>query len=414
MKEELIERFIRYVKVDTRSKMDVEDRFPSTENQAELARILRMELEELGLQEIELDENCYLTATLPSNTPELDIPAIGFLAHMDTSPEVSGENVKPQRFIYQGGDIVLPGDKEQVITAEKNPALEQYIGQEIITTDGTTLLGADDKAGVAEIMTALSHFKEHPELKHGKIRIAFTPDEEVGNGTKFFDALKFGADFAYTMDGGEIGQVENENFNAATAILTFKGHNVHPGYAKSKLHSSMKVASYFMTLLPGDRLSPETTEEREGYLHPISLEGGVEKTVIKMLIRDFELEGMKELEAFVRDMADKTRARYPEVELELQVKESYKNMRLKIEERPEIMDYALEAVRRSDVVPKLNLIRGGTDGARLSFMGLPTPNVFGGGHNFHSKLEWAAIPAMEKAVETIINIVAISVEKASN
>ena len=411
MKNELIDRFFRYVKVDTRSKMDVEDRFPSTESQFDLANILKKELEDLGMEDIELDEHCYLMATLPSNFPGGEkIPVIGFLAHMDTSPDVSGKDVKPKLFTYQGGDIVLEGDPAQIITTTISPQLEQYIGKEIIVTDGTTLLGADDKAGAAEIMTALNYLMAHPEIKHGKIRVAFTPDEEVGNGTKFFNAEKFGADFAYTIDGGEMGQVENENFNASTAIITFKGRNVHPGYAKNKLHSSMKAAAYFMELLPDYALSPETTEQREGYLHPIGIEGAVEKTVIKMLIRDFELKGMEDLEEIVRDMVAKADAKYPGVDVELEIKESYKNMRLKIEERPEIMDFAVKAVEMAGVKPLVHIIRGGTDGARLSFMGLPTPNVFGGGHNFHSKLEWAAVPAMVKATETIINIIRLSAE----
>jgi len=337
---------------------------------------------------------------------------MGFLAHMDTSPDVTGTGVKPQVITYQGGDIVLPGDSAQVITAEMNPALAQYIGQEIITTDGTTLLGADDKAGVAEIMTALSYLKSHPGLEHGKIRIAFTPDEEVGKGTEHFDVAKFGADFAYTMDGGELGQVENENFNAATAIIVFKGRNVHPGYAKDKLVSSMKAAAYFVTLLSPDSLSPETTEEREGYLHPISLEGNVEKTTVKMLLRDFEQEGMKKLELEVQAMVENAREAFPKVDIELEIKESYKNMKIKLDERPEVVEFAVEAVRRSGIEPRMELIRGGTDGARLSFSGLPTPNIFAGGHNFHSKLEWAAVPAMEKAAWTILNIIRLSVERA--
>jgi len=417
MKDELIQRFLRYVKIDTRSKMDAKT-FPSTEKQFNLARLLKKELEELGLEDVELDENCYLMATLPSTIPDDDplsakLPIIGFLAHIDTSPDVSGENVKPQ-FIpsYDGGDIVLPGDSSQVITVEMNPPLKQYVGKEIITTDGTTLLGADDKAGVAEIMTALSYLKSHPEFKHGKIRVAFTPDEEVGKGTEHFDVGKFGCDFAYTLDGGELGQVENENFNAAMAVLVFKGRNVHPGYAKDKLFSSMKAASYLVTLLPTNALSPETTEQREGYLHPISLEGNVEKTTLKILLRDFELDGMRELEAKVKEMVETTRKAYPKVEVELEIKESYKNMKIKLDEKPEVVGYAVEAVRRSGVEPKMEIIRGGTDGARLCFMGLPTPNIFAGGHNFHSKLEWAAIPAMEKAVETILNILRVAVEVA--
>jgi len=415
MKEELLERFLRYVKIDTQSKMDAKES-PTTEKQFDLARLLKKELEELGLEDIELDNKCYLMATLPPNISEDElmakkVPTIGFLAHMDTSPEVSGTGVKPHIIEnYDGKDIVLAGDPNQVIRVKDNPDLKSYVGKEIITSDGTTLLGADDKAGVAEIMTALSYLKSHPEIRHGKIRVAFTPDEEVGKGTEHFDVEKFGADFAYTVDGGGIGEIENENFNAATAVIIFKGRNVHPGYAKGKLVNSIKAAAYFLSLLPQNKLSPETTEHREGYLHPISIEGNVEKTTIKMLLRDFTEKGMENLKRRVEEMVLNTREKAQRIEVKLEFKESYKNMKIKLDERPEVVRYAVEAVKRSGVEPKLTIIRGGTDGARLSFKGLPTPNIFTGGYNFHSKLEWAALPAMEKAVETIINIVKMAVE----
>ena len=415
MRDALLERFLRYVKIDTQSREGVEDKFPSTEKQKELSKLLVKELRELGLKDAEMDEYGYVMATLPSNLSEGErsqVPAIGFIAHVDTSPEVSGKDVKPIiHRNYRGGDIVLPGAPDQVIKFEENPALKDHIGDDIITSDGTTLLGADDKAGIAEIMTAIEYLLNHPEIKHGDIRIAFTPDEEVGNGTKYFDKEKFGVKYAYTVDGESIGEIENETFNASGAVFTIHGINVHPGYAKNKLVNAVKIASFIVQEI--DKYpAPENTEKREGYLHPYVIEGGVEKCMIKVLIRDFETSGMKEKEKILNDIKKAAESKFPGSKVELEIKESYKNMKIKLEEDPRVVEYALEAVKMAGLEPKLQIIRGGTDGAKLCFMGVLTPNIFTGGHNFHSKQEWISLQAMEKAVETIVNLVKIWTEKS--
>ncbi|RKY43456.1 MAG: peptidase T, partial [Candidatus Neomarinimicrobiota bacterium] len=391
MRDALLERFLRYVKIDTQSREGVEDKFPSTEKQKELSKLLVKELRELGLEDAEMDEYGYVMATLPSNLSEGErskVPAIGFIAHVDTSPEVSGKDVKPIiHRNYRGGDIVLPGAPDQVIKFEENPALKDHIGDDIITSDGTTLLGADDKAGIAEIMTAIEYLLNHPEIKHGDIRIAFTPDEEVGNGTKYFDKEKFGVKYAYTVDGESIGEIENETFNASGAVFTIHGINVHPGYAKNKLVNAVKIASFIVQEI--DKYpAPENTEKREGYLHPYVIEGGVEKCTVKVLIRDFETSGMKEKENILNDIKKTAESKFPGSKVELEIKESYKNMKIKLEEDPRVVEYALEAVKMAGLEPKLQIIRGGTDGAKLCFMGVLTPNIFTGGHNFHSKQEW--------------------------
>ncbi|MBO8152116.1 MAG: peptidase T [Candidatus Neomarinimicrobiota bacterium] len=415
MRDALLERFLRYVKIDTQSREEVEDKFPSTEKQKELSKLLVKELRELGLEDAEMDEYGYVMATLPSNLSEGErskVPAIGFIAHVDTSPEVSGKDVKPIiHRNYRGGDIVLPGAPDQVIKFEENPALKDHIGDDIITSDGTTLLGADDKAGIAEIMTAIEYLLNHPEIKHGDIRIAFTPDEEVGNGTKYFDKEKFGVKYAYTVDGESIGEIENETFNASGAVFTIHGINVHPGYAKNKLVNAVKIASFIVQEI--DKYpAPENTEKREGYLHPYVIEGGVEKCMIKVLIRDFETSGMKEKEKILNDIKKDAESKFPGSKVELEIKESYKNMKIKLEEDPRVVEYALEAVKMAGLEPKLQIIRGGTDGAKLCFMGVLTPNIFTGGHNFHSKQEWISLQAMEKAVETIVNLIKIWTEKS--
>ncbi|MBO8132099.1 MAG: peptidase T [Candidatus Marinimicrobia bacterium] len=414
LKEKLVERFLKYVKIDTQSKEGVEDKFPSTDKQKNLALLLVDELNSLGLYEVEIDQYGYVYATLPSNLAEDEdkVPPIGFLAHLDTSPEVSGENVKPIiHENYSGGDIVLPGDPSQVIKFEENPSLKQHIGDDIITSDGTTLLGADDKAGIAEIITAIEYLINNPDIKHGKIKLAFTPDEEVGNGTKHFDVNKFGVKYAYTVDGESLGEIENETFNASTAIFNIHGINVHPGYAKNKLVNAIKIASFIVSELE-KKPSPETTEKREGYLHPYVIEGGVEKCTLKVLIRDFELSAMKEKEIDLNKIKDLANKKYPKSKIELEIKESYRNMKIKLEEDPKVVEYALEAVKRSGLEPKLQIIRGGTDGAKLCFKGILTPNIFTGGHNFHSKQEWISIQAMEKAVQTILNLIKIWPEKS--
>jgi len=351
-------------------------------------------------------------ATLPSNV-DWNVPVIGFNSHVDTSPEVSGANVNPIiHKNYQGGDIVLPKAPDQVIEWDNNPALHNCIGHDIITTDGTTLLGADDKAGIAEIMGALTYLVENPEIKHGKIRIAFTVDEEVGAGTDHFDVKEFGADFAYTIDGETVGEIEDETFCADTAIVTIKGVNVHPGYAKGKMINGIKIGAELIGRLPKDTMSPETTEGREGYLHPHAFKGAVENTEIVFLVRDFTVEGLEEKEKFLQQICDELSEKYAPAAVSMEVKESYRNMKYKIDEHPEVVEYAMEAVQRSGIKPIKNLIRGGTDGARLSYEGLPTPNIFTGGHNFHSQKEWISIQDMEKAVETIVNLVQIWAEKS--
>ncbi len=407
----VVDRFLKYVKYDTQSS-ETSDTYPSTEKQKELGKALVEELKAMGLKDAEMDEYGYVMATLEANTDK-KVPVIGLIAHMDTSPEVSGANVKPIiHKDYQGGDIALPGDPEQIIREADNPALKKQIGNDIITSDGTTLLGADNKAGIAEIFDAVNHLIKHPEIKHGKIRIAITPDEEVGAGTKYFDIKKFGADYAYTIDGESAGEIEDETFCADTVHLTIKGVNVHPGYAKGKLVNAIKIAGRILDQLPKDRLSPETTEKREGYLHPYVINGGVEETTIKILVRDFTVEGLHEHEDFLKKLVEKVMADYPKAGFDFKVEESYRNMKYKIDEDPKVVEYALEAVKRSGLTPIKNIIRGGTDGSRLSYMGLLTPNIFTGGHNFHSKKEWISIQDMKKAVEVIINLVQIWEEKS--
>jgi len=406
-----LDRFLTYVKYDTQSSEESET-YPSTMKQLELSKKLVEELKELGVTEVEITEHGYVFGTLEANTDK-DVPTIGLIAHVDTSPEVSGENVNPViNENYQGGDIVLKNDTGQVIEFDMNPALKDCIGHDIITTDGTTLLGADNKAGIAEIMGAVKYLIENPEIKHGKIRISFTVDEEVGTGTQHFDVKQFGADFAYTIDGETAGEVEDETFCADTAIITINGVNVHPGYAKDKLISGIKIGAELIEKLPKDSLSPETTEKREGYLHPHSFNGGVEETKIVFLVRDFEVDGLKENEDYLQKICDELNAKYPKASVTMEIKESYRNMKIKLNEKPETIDYALEAVKRTGIEPIKNLIRGGTDGARLSFMGLLTPNIFTGGHNFHSKKEWVSIQDMEKAVETIVHLAQIWTEKS--
>lgn len=411
----LLDRFFRYVKIDTQSQEDIEGRFPSTEKQKDLLNMLVKELPDLGLKDASMDQFGYVMATLPGNLPHAQnakVPVIGLIAHVDTSPEVSGQNVEPIiHKNYNGKDIHLLGDPNQVIRVADNPMLKDHLGDDIITSDGTTLLGADDKAGIAEIMILLEYLKENPQIKHGTLRIGFTPDEEVGCGTLHFDVSQFGADYAYTVDGETVGEIENETFNAAAATFTVRGVNVHPGYAKGKMVNAVRIAAEIIKQLEKDP-APENTEKREGYLHPYVLEGGVEKTNIKILIRDFEPKGMDEKARRLNQIRDQIAIKYPRAKIELEIKESYQNMKVKLDEDPKIVEYALEAVKRAGVEPHLQLIRGGTDGAKLCFMGLLTPNIFTGGHNFHSKLEWIAVQDMEKAVNTLIQLVQIWVEKS--
>lgn len=404
-----IDRFLKYVKYDTQSDEE-STTFPSDNKQLELSKDLVPELKEIGLEDAYMDENGYVIATLPSNTDK-DVPVIGFVAHVDTSPAVSGKDVNPQILKnYQGGDITLLNGK--VIDAAGNPELKDMNGFDIITTDGTTLLGADDKAGIAEIVDAMNYLTKHPEVKHGTIKICFTPDEEVGRGAEKFDVEKFGAKFAYTIDGGTRGEIETETFSADAVNIEFIGKNVHPGYAKGKMINSLKMASYFMELLPKDRLSPETTEGREGYVHCTSINGNEETTTLKFIIRDFINEKLTEFENFLKELVDKTVENFPGASAEFKVIEQYRNMKDVLVGYPEVEENALVALKRLDITPLQHPIRGGTDGSRLSFMGLPTPNLFAGGHNFHAITEYVAVQDMEMATRTIVELCQIWEEKA--
>ena len=411
IEHKVVQRFLRYAGFDTQSREDA-DTYPSTEKQKTLGKILVEELREMGLADAGMDDYGYVTATLPA-TAKKKVPVMGLIAHMDTSPDVSGAGVKPLvHRNYQGEDIVLPGDPSQVIRESENPHLRNHRGHDIITSDGTTLLGADDKAGVAEIADALEHLAKHPEIEHGAIRVAFTPDEEVGQGTKHFDVRKFGADFAYTVDGSTAGEIEDETFCGDAVTITFHGVNMHPGLAKDRLTSSLKVAAEVIARLPKDTMSPETTAGRDGFLHPTSIQGAVDRTVVKFIARDFAVEGLHEKESFLRRVAEETVAAWPGARMEFKVEESYRNMKYKLDEDPRVVERALEAVRRAGLEPVRHAIRGGTDGSHLSYQGLPTPNIFTGGHNYHSPREWIAVPDMEKAVETIVHLARIWAEES--
>lgn len=401
----VVERFLKYVKIDTQSSEDSKT-FPSTEKQKNLARLLVKELKALGLKDANMDKYGYVTATLRSNV-DYKVPTIGFIAHLDTSPDVSGKNIKPiLHKNYNGKDIVLPKDKTQIIKVKENPSLKKCKKDTIITADGTTLLGADDKAGIAEILDAFHYLTENPNIKHGTVKICVTPDEEIGSGTAHFNVKRFGADFAYTVDGGVAGEVENETFCADSAIVKFQGKNVHPGYAKNKMINSVKVASYFTTLLKRHQ-APEGTEKKQGYVHPNGIKGGVEETELNFLVRDFREEKLKVWENLIKKFAQKAVKRFPGSKFTLEIKESYRNMIYKLNRDKRVVKYAMDAARKAGVKPKLTYIRGGTDGARLSFMGILTPNLFAGGENFHSKLEFVPIRTMKKAVHTIVNLIEI-------
>ena len=400
---DLMDRFLSYVRVHTQSSEKSTD-YPSTPHQLDLSRRLRDELEAMGLSDATLNQWGYVTATLPSNQ-EGDGPAIALIAHVDTSPDVSGENVKPRiHRDYDGGDIDLAGDGRWILKVSDNPHLARQKGKTLITTDGTTLLGADDKAGIAEIMTALRYLTEHNEIPRPRIRVLFTPDEETGRGTEHITSGEIDADFGYTVDGEKLGEVEDETFCADSVDLTVTGINVHPGYAKGKLLNAIKLAAEIVEALPKDRLSPETTEKRQGYLHPHHIEGGSEKTTVKFLVRDFTEEGLRAHEEELRERVDQVIARHPGAAADFQVSESYRNMKTVLDQHPEVMEKAMEAVRLAGVEPLRNQIRGGTDGARLSFMGLPTPNLFTGGSNFHSRYEWITLEDMHVATTVIVHL----------
>ncbi len=415
-RENLLERFCRYVKVDTQSK-DGSETYPSTEGQKVLLKMLVEDLKAAGLEDATMDEHGYVMATLQSNIPADHpaygkVPTVGLLAHVDTYHEVSGKNVKPQiHRNYSGGDIVLPGDQSIVIRAADEPELVACKGMTIITSDGTTLLGGDDKAGVAEIMESIWRFKEEPKRLHGKIRVGFTVDEEIGRGTDFFDVKKFAADYAYTVDGSSVGEIEDETFCADSAFVTITGADVHPGYARGKMVNALRAAADFIWALPQDR-TPETTEKRDGYLHPISVNGNVSEAKIHFLVRDFTVDGLGELETILKHAASYVGRKYG-AKIDVEVKESYRNMKYAMDRDPKVVEYAEEAIRRAGLAPKRTSIRGGTDGARLSFQGLLTPNLFDGSMNYHSKKEWIPLEWMEKSVETIMNVCDIWVERSA-
>ena len=394
------DRFLRYVKFDTQSDEQT-NLTPSTPGQMVFAKYLKEELEDLGLTEITLDDNGYLMATLPANTDE-DVPTIGFIAHLDTSPDMSGHKVNPRMVDYNGGDIVLNEEKNIVLSPTQFPELNDYVGETLIVTDGNTLLGADDKAGIAEIITAIEFLKENPGIKHGKIRIAFNPDEEIGQGAHKFDVDLFGADWAYTMDGGAVGELEFENFNAAVARITFQGRNVHPGYAKGKMINSIRVANQFAIMLPRWE-TPEHTQDYEGFYHLVGIEGSVEQTVMTYIIRDHDRDRFERRKKELEHLTRKINNEFPDVAT-IEIKDQYYNMREKIEPVMHIIDLAKQAMENVGVTPKVQPIRGGTDGAQLSFKGLPCPNIFAGGLNFHGRYEFVPVSSMEKATDVVVEI----------
>jgi tripeptide aminopeptidase len=405
------ERFLRYVTIDTQSDPE-SPTCPSTAKQKDLGRVLAAELRDIGLADAHLDEHGYVYATIPATTTK-KVPVICFCSHMDTSPDCTGKNVKPQVVKdYQGGDIVLAADPSQIIRAAEHPALKLQIGNDIITTDGTTLLGADNKAGVAEIMDAAQFLVQNPQIKHGTIKILFTPDEEIGRGVDKVDLKKLAADFAYTMDGESAGQIEDETFSADAATIIIQGVSTHPGFAKGKMEHAIKIAAAIIERLPKDTCSPETTEGKEGFLHPIGISGALEQTTIGFIVRDFTIAGLKQKEALLERIVRDVMKDYPRSTYRMEIKEQYRNMKEVIDRHPETVDYAIEAIRRAGLTPERSSIRGGTDGSRLSFMGLPCPNIFAGEHAFHSRLEWVSRQDMEKATETIVHLAMIWEERA--
>ena len=406
----VLDRFLRYVQYDTQAD-EASHTYPSTEKQLALLGDLADELRLLGLADAAIDSHGYVTATVPATTSKAAVPAIGFIAHVDTSPEVSGANVRPiVHRHYDGRDLVLPDDPTAILRSSDCAPLADRIGDDIVTASGMTLLGADNKAGVAEIVTAAERLLAHPEIAHGPIKIAFTPDEEVGRGTKFFDVAAFGATYAYTIDGSTRGDLEFESFSADAMTLTFVGFNTHPGYAKDRLVNAIKVAAAFICRLPRD-MAPETTDGYEGFVHPYVLQGGGETTSVRLIIRDFKTAALKDKEEMVERLARETASEYG-ARVEVAIEEQYRNMREILDAHPLVVECAREAIRRAGMTVYERPIRGGTDGSKLSFMGLPTPNIFAGEHNFHSRLEWVSVQDMEKAVEVIVNLARIWEERA--
>jgi len=400
------QRFLKYVQIDTQSDPNSPTQ-PSTEKQKNLAKVLVEELLEMGIKDAHLDEYGYVYATLPSNSTK-KVPVICYCSHMDTSPDCSGKDVHPiVHSNYQGQDIVLPKDTTQILKVSEHPDLVNQVGNDIITADGTTLLGADNKAGVAEIMDAIHHLITHPEIKHGTIRILFTPDEEIGRGVNKVDIKKLAADFGYTVDGESLGHLEDETFSADGVVLTLNGISTHPGFAKNKMENAIKIASAIVNALPRTSDSPETTEQKEGFIHPTSIEGLLEKVIIKFIIRSFSNVGLSELENKLKNIVENVMKQYPKSSYNFVVEQQYRNMKLVLDKFPQVTAYAMEAMKRSGLNPIQSSIRGGTDGSRLSFMGLPCPNIFAGEHAFHSKLEWVSVQDMNKAVETLVNLAMI-------
>jgi tripeptide aminopeptidase len=397
------ERFLRYVQIDTQSDPE-SNTFPSTEKQKDLSKVLVKELLEMGIADAHLDEFGYVYATLPANTSK-DVPVICFCSHVDTSPDCSGKNVNPVvHYNYKGQDIILPADDSQILKPSQHPELFNQMGNDIITADGTTLLGADNKAGVAEIMDAVYQLTQHPEIKHGTIKILFTPDEEIGRGVNHVNIQKLGAKFAYTIDGETAGHIEDETFSADGVTLTIHGISTHPGFAKNKMQSAIKIAGAILEALPKETLSPETTEHKQGFIHPVSVNGLIEKTVINFIIRDFQTSLLKEHELLLEELVKQQISNFPGATYQFEVKEQYRNMKEVLQHYPQVTAYAVEAVKRAGLNPLQSSIRGGTDGSRLSFMGLPCPNIFAGEHAFHSKLEWVSVQDMHRAVDTIVHL----------
>ncbi len=401
--QHIIDRFVKYISIDTQSDPNNSD-FPSTEKQWDLAKVLVEDLKVIGMQNITLDDNCYIMATLPSNVNH-QVPTIGFISHIDTSPDYTGTNVNPQiHHNYDGKDIILNKEENIVLSPDYFDDLLLYKGQTLITTDGTTLLGADDKAGITEIMTAMEYLIEHPEIKHGEIRIAFTPDEEVGKGAHLFDVDKFGAEWAYTMDGSQVGELEYENFNAAGAKVIVNGKIVHPGYAKGKMINSMLIANEFIAALPNDEI-PQETEGYEGFYHLHTMKGEVEKTELHYIIRDHDMSLFEQRKADFQKAADTLNKKFGNDTIEVEIKDQYFNMKEKVEPVMHIVDIAEEAMKELGIKPLIKAIRGGTDGSQLSYKGLPCPNIFAGGHNFHGRYEYVPVESIQKAIDVIVKIV---------
>ncbi|HVZ22034.1 MAG TPA: peptidase T [Vicinamibacterales bacterium] len=406
----VLDRFLRYVRYDTQSD-ESSSTYPSTATQLVLLEALAGELRALGAADVRMDAHGYVTATVPATSPKTGVPAIGFIAHVDTSPEMTGAGVTPLvHRAYDGRDLVLPGDPTAVLRAAEIPELADRVGDDIVTASGTTLLGADNKAGVAEIMTAVEYLIAHPEIAHGPIRVAFTPDEEIGRGTLHFDVAAFGAAYAYTMDGGTRGDLECESFSADAMTVTFLGFNTHPGYAKGRMVNAIKAAATFIDLLPKDALSPETTDGIEGFVHPYTMQAAVDRTSVRFIVRDFRTDGLREKEAQLAALATQAATRWG-ARVETKVDEQYRNMREVLDRHPAVADHAREAIRRAGLEVRERPIRGGTDGSKLSFMGLPTANLFAGEHNFHSRLEWVSVQDMEKAVEVIVALARVWEER---